>query len=69
MEREVMNKTTELQRAALKAGQERARGFIGCIVKTKIKHGGNQLVQVACYNGTPFTMTCNEVLKGLAAWI
>ena len=64
-----MNKTTELQRAALKAGQETARGFIGCIVKTKIKHGGSQLVQVACYNGVPFTMTCNEVLKGLAAWI
>ena len=64
-----MNKTTELQKAALKAGQERARGFIGCIIKMKIKHGGQQLTQVASNNGVVFTMTCNEILKGLAAWI
>ena len=70
-----MNKTLELQRTAIEVsckyngGLEHIRGFIECIVEMKAKHGGQQLTQVASTNSGVFTMTCNQILNALAAWI
>ena len=68
-------KKLELQRTAVKVncmnsgGLEHIRGFIGCIIKMKAKHGGQQLTQVSSTSAGVFTMTCNQILSALAAWI
>ena len=68
-------KKLELQQTAIEVscmysgGLEHMRGFIECIVEIKAKHGGKQLTQVSSTNSGVFTMTCNQILNALAAWI
>ena len=68
-------KKLELQRTAVEVscmnsgGLEHIRGFLECIVEIKTKYSGKQLTQVASTNAGVFTMTCNQILNALAAWI